>query len=250
MSERDDDKRQQEAPTPRTDAHCEEIGGDDGLCYATFARQLERELAAAKQYVKVANEHLNAAPRPSVGTITEEDTLAPIADCIASAHRNSGMPNPEFRRLTLDSVREEIWQLSYEINRLRGAVPSHVAPQMPDGAVEDYEASVDLPAEQPSSTRQTEPVAWLTTSGAICTDKRYVSEFDRPLYLSPQSATEPSRTPFNICKHCGADLLPSEIAASGNYVCDRDTDPQEVTFANGRTVRLVGDGHLVIGWKP
>lgn len=39
---------EQQQGTPRTDAHCVEIGGDDGLVYAEFARQLERELALAK----------------------------------------------------------------------------------------------------------------------------------------------------------------------------------------------------------
>lgn len=39
--------------TPRVDAHCKEIGGDDGLCYAAFARQLERELAEARKLIDI-----------------------------------------------------------------------------------------------------------------------------------------------------------------------------------------------------
>lgn len=44
-------------------------------------------------------------------------------------------------------------------------------------------------------------------------------------------------------------------AASGNYVADREIEPREVTFANGRIVRVVGDGYLVVerkdlGLKP
>lgn len=35
-------------------------------------------------------------------------------------------------------------------------------------------------------------------------------------------------------------------AKSGNYVADRDVEPRHVTFANGRVVRVVGDGYLVV----
>jgi hypothetical protein len=52
--------------------------------------------------------------------MTDPDTIsAAIADCIAAAHRNSGMPDPDFRDWKLDTLREGIWQLSYEINLLR-----------------------------------------------------------------------------------------------------------------------------------
>ena len=35
-------------------------------------------------------------------------------------------------------------------------------------------------------------------------------------------------------------------AASGNYVADREIEPRKVTFANGRVVRVVGEGYLVV----
>lgn len=38
-----------------------------------------------------------------------------------------------------------------------------------------------------------------------------------------------------------------QIEATGNYVADKEKFPTKVTFANGRTVKLVGK-HLVIGW--
>lgn len=38
-------------------------------------------------------------------------------------------------------------------------------------------------------------------------------------------------------------------AAGSNYICDHDTFPQRVEFANGRVVKMVGQGHLFIGWK-
>ena len=78
------------------------IKEDGAYVYYHDYQQLERELAAAQ-----------------AKSVTEEDTLAPIADCVASAHRNSNLPSPEFRPLTLDVVRERIWELSYEANRLR-----------------------------------------------------------------------------------------------------------------------------------
>lgn len=40
--------------SPRTDAHCKEIGGDDGLCYADFARTLELELTRTREALKEA----------------------------------------------------------------------------------------------------------------------------------------------------------------------------------------------------
>lgn len=36
------------------------------------------------------------------------------------------------------------------------------------------------------------------------------------------------------------------LGASGNYVADTEIEPREVTFANGRVVRVVGDGYLVV----
>ncbi len=56
------------------------------MCYATFARQLERELAAAKQYVKVANEHLNAAPRPSEAPLTDAEADARLKKLCDETH--------------------------------------------------------------------------------------------------------------------------------------------------------------------
>ena len=47
-------------PTPRTDAHCADIGGDDGLCYSSFARQLERELA---EVAKLSHQYRNECER-------------------------------------------------------------------------------------------------------------------------------------------------------------------------------------------
>ncbi len=39
-------------------------------------------------------------------------------------------------------------------------------------------------------------------------------------------------------------------AQSGNYVCDKEVEPEVVTFANGRRVKFVGDyGSLEIGWS-
>lgn len=43
-----------------------------------------------------------------------------------------------------------------------------------------------------------------------------------------------------------ADTGPKE-AESGNYVADKEIEPTEVWFANGRHVKIV-DGHLVIDW--
>lgn len=40
-----------------------------------------------------------------------------------------------------------------------------------------------------------------------------------------------------------------QLAASANYTADREIDPREVTFANGRVVRVVGDGYLVVERK-
>ena len=83
-------------------AICDENGNVQRVDWQATTLKLERELAAAQ-----------------AKSVTEEDTLAPIADCVASAHRNSNLPSPEFRPLTLDVVRERIWELSYEANRLR-----------------------------------------------------------------------------------------------------------------------------------
>ena len=58
-----------EQPTPRTDEHCALIG-DQEMCHASFARQLERELA---EQVKIAH-HLAANQiglRPAVDAIGE-----------------------------------------------------------------------------------------------------------------------------------------------------------------------------------
>jgi len=40
----------------------------------------------------------------------------------------------------------------------------------------------------------------------------------------------------------------TRFRASGNYVANREVNPTKVTFANGRTVKVV-NGHLVIGWS-
>lgn len=64
-------------------------------------------------------DRLRAAEAAAQRTGEEESICASIADCVAAAHRNSGMPNPEFKDWKLDTIRESIWQLSYEINRLR-----------------------------------------------------------------------------------------------------------------------------------
>ena len=38
-------------------------------------------------------------------------------------------------------------------------------------------------------------------------------------------------------------------AQSGNYVSDDDpVEARAVTFANGRTVKVIPDGYLVVGW--
>lgn len=81
------------------------------------------------RYTAVGHRPEDAAPDGTPLTIPDEAyILAPIADCIASAHRNSGMPSPEFNPLVLDMVRGRIWELSYEINRLR-ALKANAAPQ-------------------------------------------------------------------------------------------------------------------------
>lgn len=41
--------------------------------------------------------------------------------------------------------------------------------------------------------------------------------------------------------------LEGALAASGNYVADHAVYPQRITFANGRVVKMVGQGHLFVG---
>jgi hypothetical protein len=42
------------------------------------------------------------------------------------------------------------------------------------------------------------------------------------------------------------ERLRAELAASGNYVADREANPMSVQFANGRIVRVVGEGYLEV----
>ena len=65
------------------------------------------------------NHRLLADFAVALASLDEEGDLASVADTVAAAHRNSGMPDPQLRDWKLDTIREAIWQLSYEINRLR-----------------------------------------------------------------------------------------------------------------------------------
>lgn len=49
------------------------------------------------------------------------------------------------------------------------------------------------------------------------------------------------------CKVLAAEAFAAAKAQSGNYVAD-DAMPHKVTFANGRTVSVGGDGILSVGW--
>ena len=49
--------------TKMTDAHCKDIGGDDGLCYANFARDLERALNECVEALENQNGSLAAMAR-------------------------------------------------------------------------------------------------------------------------------------------------------------------------------------------
>lgn len=55
---------------------------------------------------------------------------------------------------------------------------------------------------------------------------------------------------------CSQQMINAGVSAifrsgrtSGNYVANKVINPTKVTFANGRTVKIV-KGHLVVGWKP
>ncbi len=50
-----------------------------------------------------------------------------------------------------------------------------------------------------------------------------------------------------IHKDLAAQAYAAAKAQSGNYVAD-DAMPHKVTFANGRTVSVGGDGILSVGW--
>jgi hypothetical protein len=64
--------------------------------------------------------HITTEPEPSLTELNRlESLLASHADTVASAHRNSGMPDP---KIDANDFREAIWQLSYKINELRFAL--------------------------------------------------------------------------------------------------------------------------------
>jgi len=112
--------------TPRTDAEAKNEIGMSSIkqgwyVHADFARQLERELAAANERAtdataKFVHAHdaLNAERKAREEA---ESTLASLADTIASAHRNTNMSDPSITDNT--DLRELVWQLSYEANRQR-----------------------------------------------------------------------------------------------------------------------------------
>ncbi len=53
--------------------------------------------------------------------------------------------------------------------------------------------------------------------------------------------------PVFMRKDLAAQAFAAAKAQSGNYVAD-DAMPHKVTFANGRTVSVGGDGILSVGW--
>ena len=50
-------------------------------------------------------------------------------------------------------------------------------------------------------------------------------------------------------KDLAAEAFAAAKAQSGNYVADDAVMPHKVTFANGRTVSVDGDGILSVGWQ-
>ncbi len=55
--------------------------------------------------------------------------------------------------------------------------------------------------------------------------------------------------PVSMRKDLAAQAFAAAKAQSGNYVADDAVMPHKVTFANGRTVSVGGDGILSVGWK-
>ncbi len=52
---------------------------------------------------------------------------------------------------------------------------------------------------------------------------------------------------FDKRKELAAKAFADAIAMSGNYIADHELFPQKITFANGRVVKMKGQGHLFVG---
>jgi hypothetical protein len=60
---------------------------------------------------------------------------------------------------------------------------------------------------------------------------------------------EPNASWEDKRRDLAAEAFAASKAQSGNYVADTAEAPHEVTFANGRTVKVGDDGSLTVGWS-
>ncbi len=127
--------------TPRTKAEIDEqvhymlvdVNGNDRYppYPCNFVTQLADQLAVVERKAKEE----------------AESVLASLADTVAAAHRNTGMPNPDIRHDT--DLREFVWKLSYEANAQRQrAEAAEQGESLPPAAPNTGKVTIDPPKKE------------------------------------------------------------------------------------------------------